>query len=108
MVDSVVSADHRGKIKENEKKRLIHKSCQRTKEAMEHESDGYTNCNWCTWNDPQRFCKKAGGIRNRRTYEEHSSRTIVKVGQYTEKSPGDLRRLAVTQTPVKDHQLMLV
>ena len=26
----------------------------------------------------------------------------------TEKSPGDLRRLAVTQTPVKNHQLTLM
>ena len=26
----------------------------------------------------------------------------------TEKSPGDLRRLAVTQSPVKDHQLTLM
>ena len=26
----------------------------------------------------------------------------------TEKSPGDVRRLAVTQTPVKDHQLTLM
>ena len=34
--------------------------------------------------------------------------TIVENGQNTEKSPGDLRRLAVTQTPVKDHQLMLM
>ena len=28
--------------------------------------------------------------------------------QNTEKSPGDLRRLAVTQTPVKHHQLKLM
>ena len=34
--------------------------------------------------------------------------STVKISQNTEKSPGDLRRLAVTQTPVKDHQLMLV
>ena len=33
--------------------------------------------------------------------------SIVDNGQNTEKSPGDLRRLAVTQTPVKDHQLTL-
>ena len=33
---------------------------------------------------------------------------IIENGQNTEKSPGDLRRLAVTQTPVKDHQLMLM
>ena len=30
-----------------------------------------------------------------------------KIGQNTEKSPGDLRRPAVTQTPVKDNQLWL-
>ena len=27
------------------------------------------------------------------------------MNQNTEKSPGDLRRLAITQTPMKDHQL---
>ena len=32
----------------------------------------------------------------------------TKIGQNTKKMPGDLRRLAVTQTPVKNHQLMLV
>ncbi len=32
---------------------------------------------------------------------------IIENGQNTEKSPGDLKRLAVTQTPVKDHQLTL-
>ena len=30
------------------------------------------------------------------------------MGQDTEKSPGDLRRLAVTQTPVENHQLKLL
>ena len=29
---------------------------------------------------------------------------IIEIGQNTEKSSGDMRRLAVTQTPVKDHQ----
>ena len=33
---------------------------------------------------------------------------MIKISQNTEKSPGDLKRLAVTQTPVNDHQLMLV
>ena len=32
----------------------------------------------------------------------------MKIGQNTEKSPGDLRKFAVTQTPVRNHQLMLV
>ena len=34
--------------------------------------------------------------------------SIIENGQNTEKSPGDLWRLAVTQSPVKDHQLMLM
>ena len=34
--------------------------------------------------------------------------TLLRTGQNTEKSPGDLRRLAVTHTPVKDHQLTLM
>ena len=33
--------------------------------------------------------------------------TMSKIGQNTEKSPGDLKRL-VTQTPMKNHQLKLV
>ena len=35
---------------------------------------------------------------------DHPNYYIIENGQNTEKSPGDLRRLAVTQTPVKDHQ----
>ena len=33
--------------------------------------------------------------------------SIAEIGQNTEKSPGNLRRLVVTQTPEKDYQLML-
>ena len=33
---------------------------------------------------------------------------IIKIGQNTEKSPNDLRRFAVAQTSVKDHQLTLI
>ena len=33
---------------------------------------------------------------------------IAENGQNPETSPGDLRRLAVTQTPVKNHQLTLM
>ena len=33
---------------------------------------------------------------------------VIEIGHITEKSPGDLRILIVTQTPVKYHQLMLM
>ena len=42
------------------------------------------------------------------TSGDHLNYYIIESGQNTEKSPGDLRRLAVTQTPVKNHQLKLM
>ena len=39
---------------------------------------------------------------------DHLNNSIIENSQNTEKSSGDLRRLAVTQTPVKNHQLMLM
>ena len=43
-----------------------------------------------------------------RTSGDHPNNYIIENGQNIEKSPGDLRRLGVTQTPVKDHQLTLM
>ena len=39
---------------------------------------------------------------------DHPDYSIIKISQNTEKSPGNLRRLAVTQTLEEDHQLTLV
>ncbi len=39
---------------------------------------------------------------------EYPNYYIIENDQNTEKSPGDLKRLAVTQTPVKNHQLTLM
>ena len=99
-----IPADHKLKIKENEKKRQILRSCERTKK---HEGDSDTSCNWCTWNDPQRLSKRVGGVGNQRKSQNHPNYSIVEVSQDTENSPGDLRRFAITQTPVKDHHLTL-
>ena len=67
---------------------------------MEHESDGYTNCNYYSWYTHQRIGTRSGGLENKRKRGDYSNYCIVEIGQNTEKSPGDLRRL-VTQTPVK-------
>ena len=90
------------------KKRQILGLYQRTEKVMEHESDGDTNCKWNTWNDPQRIVQGIGRVENRWTNRDHQNYSITKIGQNTEKSPGDLRRLAVTQFPTKDYQVMLV
>ena len=53
------------------------------------------------------FRKRAGRVGDQRMNSDHQDCSIVKINQNTEKSPGDLRRLAVTRTSLKDHQLTL-
>ena len=48
------------------------------------------------------------GPRNKRTSGDNLHNRIAEIGQNTEKSPGNLRRIVVTQTPVKDHQPTLM
>ena len=48
--------------------------------------------------------KKTETTGNRNMNQDSPSYSIVKIGQNAEKSTGGLRRRAVTQTPVKDHQ----
>ena len=50
----------------------------------------------------------ARGLRNKRTNREHPNYSIIKIYRNTEKRPGELWRLTVTQTPVEDYQLMPV
>ena len=45
--------------------------------------------------------RRSGSVGNRRKNRDHPNYSIVEIGQNTEKSPGNLRRLTVTQTPVK-------
>ena len=56
---------------------------------MEHENDHYTNCNWLSWYSHQRTGTRTG---------DHPNDSIVEINQNTEKSPGELSRLAVNQT----------
>ena len=49
----------------------------------------------------KRIIKGTGGVESWWTSGDHPNYSIIENGQNTEKSPADLRRLAVTQTPVK-------
>ena len=71
---------------------------------IEHESDDYTHCNRCFWY--QKIGTRTGG--NKRTGGYCTNYYIIEIGQNTEKSSGELRRLAVAQTPVGNHQLTLM
>ena len=51
---------------------------------------------------------KGGGLGGGRTSGDHPNYNIIENGQNTEKSPGDLRRLAITHTLVKNLQLKVM
>ena len=54
------------------------------------------------------YRKKTGGIVNQMKGRHHTDQNIVKIGENTEKSPGNLSRLTVIQTPVNAPYLILV
>ena len=72
---------------------------------MEREDADHMNFNCCSQNNPQWIDRETKRFRNQRTSWDYR---IIKIGQNTEKSSGDLRRLAVTQTPVQNYHLTLV
>ena len=60
---------------------------------MEYESDADTNCNWYTWYSHQKIGTGNREHGNKGTSGGHSNYSIFEIGQNTEKSPGDWKRL---------------
>ena len=103
-MDFAVPVKQRLKLKESEKKNKYLDLAKELKRLW-NMSDVYTNYNWCSWYSHQRINKGTGGLVNKRTSGDYTNYYIIEIGQNTENSPGDLRRLVVIQTPVKDRQL---
>ena len=56
------------------------------------------------------FDTGTGGVGNKDTCGDHPNYSIAEIGENTKntkKCPGNLRRLTITWTSVKNHQLML-
>ena len=77
---------------------------------MEHETcdNGDNICICYSRYSHQRIGTRTGGLGNNTTSGDHPNNSIAVIGQNTKKSPGDLRRLAVSRSPVEDHQLTLM
>ena len=93
-----VPADHRLKLKENEKKDTYLDFAQGLKKL---------------WNMKVMVISVVigtgtGGFGNKRSCGDHPNYRIIEVAQYTEKSSGDLKKITVTQTPVISQRLTLV
>ena len=102
IVNFAVRADQRVKLEESKKK---NKYQDLAWESKTHESDGCTNYNWCSCYNG--LVQGLEDLEKKRTSGDHPNYSIIENGQNTEKSPGDLR-LALTQTPVRNHRLTLV
>ena len=108
IVDFAVPADHRIKLKECEKKDKyldltweLKKLCNMrvTIVPIEIGSLGTVTKGLLKGLDDWGSWQSSG---------DHPNDSIIENGQNIEESPGDLRRLAVTQTPMKNHQLTLM
>ena len=88
MVDFVASADHRVKIKENEKKDKYLDFIRVLKRLWIIKVTVIP-----PWDSSQKIGKGTGRLENKGTCGDHSDLRIIKIGQNTEKSPGDLKWL---------------
>ena len=91
------------KIERKLKEGWIPGPCKGIEKNVEHESNGDTNCRWCSCYNHQ----NTGWLVNKRMSGDNPNCSSVEIAQNTEKSPGDLQWL-VAQTPGKDHRLTLM
>ena len=98
IVDFTVSADHCVKLRESKNK---DKNLDPTRELKKLWNMNVTVIPVAIGT----LGRVTGGIRNKRMTGDHSNYSIIENEQNTEESLGDLRRLAVTQTPVRNSLL---
>ena len=99
-----VPSHHRVRLKKAIRDRYV--DLARELKTMEHESDGDANHNRSKWKNPKRIGKGTGGLEKKSG--DYPDYNITNFGQNAQKSPGDLKRLAITPTPTRNHQLKLV
>ena len=99
-MDFVIPADHKVELKESEKKG---KYLDLARELQKLWNMGLERLV-----SHQKIGTRTGELGNKRTSRNDPNYSTIEIGQNTEESPEDLRRIVVTQSPVKDHQLKLM
>ena len=87
--------------------RQVHGTCYEFEE-MWNKTGSDSNCNWCSWSILQMINSGTGGFGNKKTSRDHPNYSTVDIGQNSEKYLGDLKWLAIAQTPVRNRRLTLV
>ena len=103
IVDFAVPGDHRVKMKENEKK---DKYLDLARELEKQWNIKVTVIPIVIGavGSHQRINKGTGRLGNKRTSGDHSNYNIIEIVQNMEESSGDLRRLVVIQTPIRNYR----
>ena len=107
IVDFAVPAEHRIKLKECEKKNKYLDLARKSKKLWNMRVTIVPIVIGAFGTVTIGLRKDLGNF-SWRTRRDHPNDSIIENDQNSEKSPGDLRRLTVTQTPVKNHQLPLM
>ena len=68
---------------------------------MEYEGDADTTCNLCAQYNYKMIGKGIISLGNEGTSGDHPIYSLIKISHNIKKNLSDLRRLAVTQTPVE-------
>ena len=108
IVDFAVPADHRIKLKECEKKDKYLDLARELKKLWNMKVTIVPIAIGAFDTITKGLLKRLEDLEVGGRVETIQNYYIIENGQNTEKSPGDLRRFAVTQTPVKDHQLTVM
>ena len=107
-VDFAVPADHRIKLKEREKRNKYLDLARELKKSWNIKVTIIPIVIGAFGTVTKGLLKGLEDLGSWRPSGDHPNNSVIENGQNTEKSPGDLRKLAVTQSPVKYHQLTLM
>ena len=107
-MDFAVAVDHRAKFKESKRKYKYLNLARELKKLWNMKVTIIPIMIGAFGSVTKRIIKGTGGLRGWSMSGNHPNYNITENGQNTEKQPGDLRGLAITQTPVKNHQLKLM
>ena len=107
-MDLAVPDDHRVKLKECEKKDKYLDRAGELKKQWNMKVTIILILIGAIGTVTKGLIKGLEDLEKNRTSGDHPNYYTIEIGQNTEKSPGDLRRLAVTQTPMKDSQGIII
>ena len=107
-MDFAVPADRRVKLKESEKKNKYLDLAREWKNLWNMKMTSIPIVIGAFGTVTKGLLKGLEDLKIRGCVEDHPNYNVIENGQNTEKSPGDLRRLPVTQTPGKNDQLKLM